>query len=67
MTVVPFVVEKKISVRNGRTINCKSSCQPLIRVPFMVGDVFAVSMYWKEWNFDLVKRMLPAGIIGAGL
>src|SRR5512134_441621 len=31
----------------------------------MVGDVFAVSMYWKEWNLDLVKRMLPAGIVGA--
>jgi uncharacterized membrane protein YfcA len=31
----------------------------------MVGDVFAVSMYWKEWDLDLVKRMLPAGIIGA--
>lgn len=31
----------------------------------MVGDIFAVYMYWKEWDFDLVKRMLPAGIIGA--
>src|SRR5690242_3467339 len=31
----------------------------------MVGDVFAVSMYWKEWDVELVKRMLPAGIIGA--
>jgi uncharacterized membrane protein YfcA len=31
----------------------------------MVGDVFAVYMYWKEWDFDLVRRMLPAGIIGA--
>ena len=31
----------------------------------MVGDVFAVSMYWKEWNLDLVKRMLPVGIVGA--
>lgn len=31
----------------------------------MVGDAFAVYMYWKEWDFDLVKRMLPAGIIGA--
>ena len=31
----------------------------------MVGDVFAVYMYWKEWDFDLVKRMLPAGIVGA--
>src|SRR5574339_211805 len=31
----------------------------------MVGDVFAVYMYWKEWDLDLVKRMLPAGIAGA--
>ena len=31
----------------------------------MVGDAFAVTMYWKEWDFDLVKRMLPAGIMGA--
>jgi uncharacterized membrane protein YfcA len=31
----------------------------------MVGDVFALYMYWKEWDFDLVKRMLPAGIAGA--
>jgi uncharacterized protein len=31
----------------------------------MVGDVFAVYMYWKEWDFDLVKHMLPAGIVGA--
>jgi uncharacterized protein len=31
----------------------------------IVGDVFAVYIYWKEWDLDLVKRMLPAGIIGA--
>jgi len=31
----------------------------------MVGDVFAVTMYWKEWDLGLVRRMLPAGIIGA--
>jgi uncharacterized protein len=31
----------------------------------MFGDVFAVTMYWKEWDLDLVKRMLPAGIVGA--
>jgi uncharacterized membrane protein YfcA len=31
----------------------------------IVGDVFAVYMYWKEWDLTLVKRMLPAGIVGA--
>jgi uncharacterized membrane protein YfcA len=31
----------------------------------MVGDAFALYMYWKEWDLDLVKRMLPAGIAGA--
>lgn len=31
----------------------------------MVGDVFAVYMYWREWDLDLVRRMLPAGSIGA--
>jgi uncharacterized protein len=31
----------------------------------MFGDVFAVYMYWKEWDLDLIRRMLPAGIVGA--
>lgn len=31
----------------------------------MVGDAFALSMYWKEWDADLVRRMLPTGIAGA--
>ena len=31
----------------------------------MVGDAFAVYLYWKEWDLDLVKRMLPAGFVGA--
>jgi uncharacterized membrane protein YfcA len=31
----------------------------------MVGDAFAVYLYWKEWDLNLVKRMLPAGILGA--
>jgi hypothetical protein len=31
----------------------------------MAGDAFALYMYWKEWDFDLVKRMLPAGAAGA--
>ena len=31
----------------------------------MFGDVFALCMYWKEWDTGLVRRMLPAGILGA--
>jgi uncharacterized membrane protein YfcA len=31
----------------------------------MVGDAFALYMYWKEWDLDLVRRMLPAGVVGA--
>ena len=31
----------------------------------IVGDAFALSMYWKEWDLGLVKRMLPAGVVGA--
>lgn len=31
----------------------------------MVGDVFAIYSYWKEWDGALVRRMLPAGILGA--
>src|SRR5215208_1421269 len=37
-----------------------------VLLPMLIaGDVFAAYMYWKEWDLDLVKRMLPAGIIGA--
>ena len=31
----------------------------------MVGDAFALYMYWREWDIDLVRSMLPAGIAGA--
>src|ERR1051325_4705976 len=31
----------------------------------MVGDVFALAMYWKQWDLTVLKSMLPAGIIGA--
>ena len=31
----------------------------------MVGDAFAIYMYWKEWDINLVKRTLPAGVVGA--
>ena len=31
----------------------------------MVGDAFALYMYWNEWDLGLVRRMLPAGVVGA--
>jgi uncharacterized membrane protein YfcA len=31
----------------------------------IVGDAFAIYIYWHEWDAALVRRMLPAGIGGA--
>ena len=31
----------------------------------IVGDAFAVYSYWREWDGKLVRRMLPAGVVGA--
>ncbi|MBP7690719.1 MAG: sulfite exporter TauE/SafE family protein [Anaerolineales bacterium] len=31
----------------------------------MVGDALAVYSYWREWDGRLVRRMLPAGVVGA--
>ncbi len=31
----------------------------------IVGDAFAIYMYWRAWDANLVKRMLPLGIVGA--
>lgn len=31
----------------------------------IIGDAFAVYMYWNEWDLNLVKRMFPAGVLGA--
>lgn len=31
----------------------------------IVGDAFAISMYWRQWDAKLVWRMLPAGVGGA--
>jgi len=31
----------------------------------IVGDAFALYMYWKEWDTDLLKGLLPTGIVGA--
>jgi hypothetical protein len=31
----------------------------------IVGDAFAVYSYWREWDWPLVRRMLPAAFVGA--
>lgn len=31
----------------------------------IVGDAFAIYSYWKEWDGQLVRRMLPLGAVGA--
>ncbi len=37
---------------------------PLI-LPFLIfADWFALSAYWKQWNTESIKLMLPTGIIG---
>jgi len=42
-----------------------SSAVGVLLPMLMIGDAFALYMYWKEWDADLVKRMLPLGIVGA--
>ena len=31
----------------------------------LVGDAFAVYSYWREWDWPLLRRMLPAAFVGA--
>jgi len=36
----------------------------IILVPLMVGDVMAVTFYWRKWDLSVVKILLPAAVIG---
>lgn len=37
-----------------------------VLLPMLIaGDAFAVYTYWREWDTRLVRRMLPAGVVGA--
>ena len=36
----------------------------IILVPLMVGDVMAVTFYWRKWDIKVVKLLLPAAIVG---
>ena len=36
-----------------------------ITLPLLiVGDIFAMRFYWREWDMNLIKRLLPAAVIG---
>ena len=38
---------------------------PLI-LPFLIfADWFALRVYWKQWNYDTIKLMLPSAVFGA--
>lgn len=36
----------------------------IVLVPLLIGDVIAVSFYWRKWDMARVKLLLPAAIIG---
>lgn len=36
-----------------------------ITLPLLiVGDIFAMRFYWREWDMNQIKRLLPAAVIG---
>lgn len=36
----------------------------IVLVPLLVGDVIAVSLYWRKWDSERIKLLLPWAIIG---
>jgi len=36
----------------------------LVLVPLMVGDLIAVSFYWRKWDLSRVKLLLPMAVVG---
>lgn len=36
----------------------------IVLVPLMVGDVIAITFYWRKWDLKLIKLLLPATIVG---
>lgn len=36
----------------------------VLLVMLMIGDIFALPMYWREWDMRHIKLVLPASIIG---
>jgi len=36
-----------------------------ITLPLLiVGDIFAMRFYWRKWDMSLIKRLLPAAVVG---
>ena len=36
----------------------------IILVPLMVGDMMAIAFYWRKWDLERIKLLLPAAVIG---
>ena len=36
----------------------------IILIPLMVGDVMAVTFYWRKWDIERIKLLLPSAVIG---
>lgn len=36
----------------------------LVLVPLMVGDLIAVTFYWRKWDLSRIKLLLPTALIG---
>src|SRR5437870_3734813 len=36
----------------------------LVLIPLMVGDVIAVTFYWRKWNLNRIKLLLPMAVMG---
>src|SRR3954471_16848224 len=36
----------------------------LVLVPLMVGDLIAVTFYWRKWDLNRVRLLLPMSVVG---
>lgn len=53
--IVPLLVSQGMSVPESAGV-----ALPLL----IIGDMFAMRFYWREWDWPLVRRLLPAAVVG---
>jgi hypothetical protein len=56
--LLPLLVSQGLSVPEAAGV-----VLPLL----IVGDMFALRFYWREWDWKLVRRLLPAAVVGIGV